>query len=272
MMRLLVIALLATLSAPAAAQEVDADRYWLEAGIYFPAIDTSARVQGPGLGPSASTIDFERDLDFRSRAVVPSLAAGMRLGTDWRLVGEFYRLSRSRQATLESAIVFDGVTYPASGQIEGSFNSDVYRLSVGYNFVNRPEIEVGASLGAHVTGFSVTLAGSGSVGTAAASFQERRRRLLAPLPTAGLYLDWRPAPRVPLASRVDYLSLKVDDYNGRLINAQASAAHEVARGLDLGVMWRYVNYRLGVSRDDWSGQVSYRFSGPMAFVTYRFGS
>ncbi|MFM9977135.1 MAG: hypothetical protein ACKVOP_03695 [Sphingomonadaceae bacterium] len=247
------------------------ERFWIQAGVYYPAIDTTIRVQAPNVANTATTIDFERDLAFKDRAALPSVMAGMRLGKDWRVVGEFYRLGRSREASLATAIVFDGVTYPVNASVTGSFSSDVYRLSVGYSFINKPKIEVGAALGAHLTDFSVGLAGTGNVGTAAASFQERRRRLFAPLPTVGLHAEWRPAPRVRLATRVDFLSLKIDDYDGRLINAQASAAYEVTRGLDLGLMWRQVDYRLGVSKPDWSGQVNYRFSGPMAFVEYRFG-
>lgn len=256
---------------PALAQDAAPEKFWLLAGLFYPDIDTSVRVQGTSIGPAATTIDFERDLKFADRAALPSITAGIRLGRNGRMVGEYYRLSRSRKTLLSTAIVFDGVTYPVNASVRGSFSSDVYRVTLGYSFVNTPKVEAGASIGAHLTDFSVGIAGSGSVGTAGASFQERRRRVFAPLPTVGAHLDWRPAPKVALGARADFLSLTIDDYDGRLINAQASAAYEVTRGLSLGAMWRYVDYRLRASKTDWSGQVNYRFSGPMAFVEYRFG-
>jgi hypothetical protein len=253
------------------AEEVAPEKFWLQAGVYIPKIDTSVSAQATTSLIPATTIAFERDLGFRDRAALPSVELGMRLDRDWRLVGEFYRLSRSREAALSRAITFDGVTYPINASVRGSFSSDVYRLTLGYSFVKTPTIEAGASIGAHLTDFSVGLAGSGSVGTAAASFQERRRRVFAPLPTIGAHTDWRVAPKVKLSGELDFLSLKVGDYNGRLVNAQAGAAYEVARGLNLGVMWRHVDYRLRITKTDWSGQVDYGFSGPLLFAEYRFG-
>lgn len=259
-------------ASPAAAAEDELrDKFWLQAGAYYPDVTTSIRVEGPAPSDPATTINFERDLDFDERVVLPSLTAGMRIGTDWRVVGEFYRLSRSREATLDTEITFDDVTYPVNASVRGSFSSDVYRLSVGYSIINQSDVEAGLSVGAHVTDFAVGIAGSGSIGSAGASFQERRRELLAPLPTVGAYVDWQPARKLRLEGRLDYLSLEIDDYDGRLLNAQASAAYEVANGLDVGLMWRYVDYRVRVMRSDWTGQVNYRFSGPTLFLQYRFG-
>jgi hypothetical protein len=77
------------------------------------------------------------------------------------------------------------------------------------------------AVGLHVTQFSVALEGQGHVGSAAVQTQNRKRDALAPLPTVGLYGAYQVTPRLSLGGRVDYLSLKVSDYDGRLINAEA---------------------------------------------------
>lgn len=35
-------------------------------------------------------------------------------------------------------------------------------------------------------------------------------------------------------------------------------------------MWRYVNYRVDVDKDNWAGRMKYRFSGPAVFMQVGF--
>lgn len=270
MMRMLITGCAVLLATSAAAQSAD-HRFWVQGMVFHPAIDTTARVSGPALGDNQPGIDFEQTFKFPERETLPSVTAGARLGRNWRVTGEFYRLDRRRTVILDEEVEFDGVTYPVDAQVDARFGSDIYRLTAGYSFVNTGKVELGASLGAHVTSFVVGLEGMGSVGGEAAAIEARRRRVLAPLPTLGLYAEWRPGPRWLVAARADALSLKLDGLEGKLLNLQASASYDVIRGLAVGASWRRVRYRLDVDRDDWSGRLRYTFDGPAAFLEWRFG-
>jgi hypothetical protein len=268
-----VMAGMALASAPAAAQE-DAPfadpKFWVQASLFYPGVNTNVRVTaGPDAGV-ATGIDLERDLKYSDRKALPAGVLGVRVGRGWHLIGEAYALNRSNSTTLDRDIVFDGVTYPASARVESSFSSSIYRFSVNHDIFSGPDYAVGAALGAHVTSFEVSLAGEGSVGMTGAALQARRRTVLAPLPTLGLHARYRPIPRLQLAARADYLSLKIDDYGGRLLNAQVSADYALTRNLALGVMFRHVNYRLDVTKPDWNGRITYRFTGPAATATLMF--
>ena len=98
----------------------------------------------------------------------------------------------------------------------------------------------------------------------------RRRAALAPLPTLGLYGSIRVAPQVTLSGRADYLSLSVDNYDGRLFNAQAAATYRILENVGVGVAYRYVDYRVDVEKDDWDGRVKYKFRGPALFLQAGF--
>lgn len=238
--------------------------------MFYPSVNTEVRVAAGANAGLATDLDFETDLNFANRRALPSGTVGLRIGRGWHLIGDVYALKRSRTATIDRDITFDGVTYPAAGEVSGGFTSSVYRLSVNHDIASGPDYALGVSLGAHVTNFSVSLAGQGQVGQAQAAFATRRREVLAPLPTLGFNARYRPIPRLQLSARGDFLSLKIDDYNGRLVNAQVGADYAVTGNLALGLMLRHVDYRLGVTKTDWEGRIRYRFTGPAATATLMF--
>jgi len=241
---------------------------WLQVGAFYPSVDTGVRVARTG--GTGSDLDLEADLDFPDRRVLPSGTLGVRAGRGWHLIAEAYSLTRSRTAIIDRDITFDGVTYPASAAVSAGFASTVYRLTVNHDIASGSDYALALAVGAHVTDFSVFVEGEGQIGQGQATIERRRREALAPLPTVGVHARYRPMPRLQLSARGDFLSLKVNDYDGRLLNAQASADYAVTRNFALGVMLRHVDYRLGVDKADWNGRIRYRFTGPAATATLIF--
>jgi opacity protein-like surface antigen len=262
----------AALSVPAGAQTLD-NNYWVSAMAFFPRIDTDVRIGSstpatPG-AEIGTDIDFEQDLALDKGEILPSFSGGARFGKV--IVGaDFYKLNRNGQTGLKRDITFDGVVYPANVQVRSGFDSQIYRLTVGYALVQNPTLELGAAIGAHVTRFETSLSGFASVGGQAGQTETRRRDTLAPLPTIGAFGTWKVAPRVELNGRFDWLSLKIDDYDGRLLNAQVGANYAVAKNLALGVAYRYVDYRLGIDKERWNGRVRYKLYGPAVLLQASF--
>jgi hypothetical protein len=261
-------AVFAVFASSAHAQALD-DRYWLQVQAFWPDIDTKVEVSNTA-GTRGTKIDLESDLKLSDRKSLPAFFAGAKIGDRWSVVGEYYALDRSSSATANRDLTFDDVTYPAGATVSSEFKTDVYRVAVGYSFIKTDKADVGAVVGLHVTQFTVGLKGQGHVGGAALSTENRKRDALAPLPTVGLYGTYQATPKITLNGRVDYLSLKVSDYDGRLVNAQASAAYRVWGNVDVGVMYRYVDYNLGIEKDRWNGDVSYTFKGPALFAQVAF--
>ena len=246
------------------------DRYWVQGSAFFPKIKSEFQLSAPGVGSAGTVLGFERDLGLKDTDTLAAFAGGVRLGDNWRLGAEYYALGRTGTAALKSSIVVDNVIYPAAAEISSRFKTDVYRATVGYSFLRGEDYEVGGALGLHMTNFDVSLSGIGSVGGQTAATQVRRRDLLAPLPTLGLYAGWQPAPKLQLGARIDYLKLGISDYTGRLINAEASIGYRVIDHLSFGAMYRFVDYRVTVAKPIWVGEVRYRFHGPALFVQLGF--
>jgi len=233
-------------------------------------VNSTAQVQNVAYPAIATRIDPESDLDLSDRKVLPAIDAGVRVG-HFVIGAEFYALDRSAQQSVSRTITFDDATYPVGAAVNSTLDTSIYRLTIGYDLVRQPDLELGLALGAHITKFKLELSGQGTVaGAAVRSTEARRRSVLAPLPTIGAYGAVELAPRLMLAGRVDWLGLTVEGYHGRLWNMQAELDYRAFKNVGLGVMYRYVDYRLGVDKDQWTGRVAYRFNGPALVLRLGF--
>lgn len=255
--------------APAHAQALH-DRFWLEASLYRPHIDSSVSVTSKTNPAVGTEIDMEKDLGLDSRQELPAFLAGARISRKFAVVAEYFSIGRNGDRTTARPITFNGIEYPANVAIASSFDTDIYRLSLNYSFVRKDNVEAGIALGLHATKFKVSLEGAGSVGGQAVQSNRGGEDFLAPLPTVGIFANYEIAPRLTIGGRVDYLSLKVSDYDGRLINAQAKLSYRIFKNVGIGAGYRYVDYRVDVDKDRYTGRFQYKFSGPAILLEAGF--
>ncbi|WKL57636.1 hypothetical protein Q1W73_01215 [Asticcacaulis sp. ZE23SCel15] len=90
------------------------------------------------------------------------------------------------------------------------------------------------------------------------------------MPTVGLYGAYAVTPKLTLSGRVDYLSLTIDDYDGRLLKAQATVSYRLWENLSVGAAYRSVDYSVKIDKDRWNGEMAYNFSGPVLFIQAGF--
>lgn len=269
MHRLLLSAALVALPAtPGMAQRFD-DTLSLRVEAYFAGINSSLRADGNS-GNIGTEIDFEDDLDLSASKALPAFELGWRINDDWVLQGQYYSLGRRTSATLDREIIVGDTVYPVNGSVAAGFDSDVYRFTIGNLLIQREKLEIGVGVGLHGTDFTVFIEGEGSLSGQSSRFRREGRSIFAPLPTIGVFGQWEPAGRLTLSGRVDWLSLTIDDYSGRLVNAEAAVAYRLFKNLDAGVAYRFVDYRLRVNKEDWNGRVRYQFSGPSIFLRAGF--
>jgi hypothetical protein len=262
------LAALASLASPAAAQRLE-DTVAIQLSGYFPNVDSKIGIGVPELG-LGTEIDLEDDLDLDDSEALFAFGVGWRINDDWLLAGEFYQVGRSTSATLDREIIVGDTTYPVNGSVTAGFDSNIYRATITNLLFQRPGFEFGAAIGLHATGFTFFIEGQGSVGGNPGQFRQEQRTIFAPLPTVGGLIRWQPKPRLEVTAKVDWLSLTLGDYSGRLINAEASAGYRVWKTIDIGVLVRRVDYRVTVERDDWVGGVNYKFWGPAIFAQVGF--
>jgi hypothetical protein len=254
---------------PARAQALQ-DDFWFQLSGYWANVDTDIQVSEADAPDSGTEIDLEEDLALDDNSLLISIFAGARLGSGFQIGADYYSLGRDSTNTIDRDIVIEDVTYPANVDVTTGFDSDIYRLTVGWAFARGENYEVGGAIGLHATDITVSIEGQGTVDGSAVQIQQRRQDFLAPLPTLGLFANFEVMPGLVAGARVDFLSLSVDDYDGRLINLQASLAYRITRNIGVGVLYRYVDYRVDVEKEEYVGRFAYEFNGPALFVEVGF--
>jgi hypothetical protein len=257
------------LAAPASAQAVS-DKFWISGSGFLANVDTDVRstlAVNPGGG---TEIDLEDDLGLDDNELLPAIYAGAKLGGGFVITGEYYSLNRDTTANIARTITVDDVTYPVNGSLTAGFSTAIYRFTIGYSFIRNDTVEVGAAIGLHATDLEFSISGQGSSGGAPVSAQTRRKEFLAPMPTVGLYGTFEVMPQVTINARADYLSLGVGDYDGSILNAQASVAYRFTDNFGIGVGYRYVDYNLDVDKDNYVASFDYEFNGPSIFIEAGF--
>src|SRR5688572_2196401 len=237
------------------------DRWTLQIGAYSPQVDTTASLNGTG-GRVGTSINFEEDLNLTDRKTMPSILASVRLGERWKIEAEYLYLRRSGTRAISRTINWGDNTYPIGATVSSEFDSDIYRLSVGWSFIKDSQRELGVVLGVHATDFSASLS--------SATGGIRSGDTLAPLPTIGLYGAYAFTPKWLLSGRIDYFSLKYEDYDGSLANLSIGVDYRVARNFAIGLGWRHIDYDVDVTKPNFTGGVRYKFNGPALYGVLSF--
>jgi hypothetical protein len=253
--------------------EAPTDQYWIGLSYFYPTITSTARVDVPGtrLG---TTIRLEDELGLADRKGTPYFLTGMRLGSNWRIEFEYYALNREATRTSDRSFNVGDVTFNTNTSISSKFDTGIYRLTGGYDFIRTPTSEFGGAVGLHVTDFRLQLSGTGAVTaggtTTGASFQREERTALVPLPTLGIFGSYMFADQFLLRGRVDYLSLTYDKYKGSLVNWFGGFDWRFVKNFGAGVGYRYVNYKLSATNPHLYGEVNYNFKGPTIYLEAAF--
>jgi len=250
--------------------ETPQDRYWAALEYFYPTITSEARLDASATARPGSSVRLEDELDLADRKGTPYIDLGMRLGDNWRIEFEYYSLKRTATKAITRQIDFGDTSFPIGANVQSKFDSTIYRLTGGYSFVKTQQAEAGVGFGFHVTDFKTQLSGQGTGVLTGAGFQREARDTLVPLPTVGLYGTYVINPVLSVRGRVDFLSLKYQDYDGRLINWMAALDWRFAKNVGAGVGYRYVDYRVDATKNDFTGEVKYAFKGPTIFVNVGF--
>lgn len=192
-------ALLIVVSAAASAQAQSLDdSAWIELGAFWADVDSTGEFRLPDQ-PTGVTFDFEQDLGLDDRRSLFSVNAGARAFGRVVLGADYYALNRDNAVELGRDIQFEDVIFPVAAEIESGFDSDIYRLTIGYALIRDARLEFGPAVGLHATSFDIFVAGEARVGSTEFAEAVRRRDFLAPLPTIGLYGTWQPTARLTAA-------------------------------------------------------------------------
>lgn len=236
------------------------DRFYFGVGAGKYSTSTDARLDSPaGIGTSVS---FEELLGLDESAWCPQLLGRWRFSERWRLEAEFFELNRSSSTKISGDITWNGTVFPVDTHVDATFNTSVTRVSCGYSFFKTQDKELGVALGFHLTDWDVSLEGSGGNAEGGA--------VLAPLPVLSGYGQFALTDRWALALRMDAFRIEYDDYAGHIYSMGLDVLYQPFRHLGFGLGYRGLDIELSMDSNDWTGEISTNYRGPVAFITTSF--
>lgn len=234
----------------------------LQIGGFGPQAETRVRLDASS-GAAGTSLSFEGDLGVEDSKTLPTLDFTWRFAKRHALEGSIVSLHRDGTRTLTGEVHWGDITYPVSTAVNSKFDSDIFRVAYRYSFVNEPAGELAVLLGFHYTNLEAQI--SGAAGNLSKSIA-----VDYPLPTLGLRGSARIGENWRVSGFGQILKLKIDEYDGEVINYGVGLEWAYARNMMAGVGYDYYKYSLVSTKERTRAEFDYRFDGPKIYFGFSF--
>jgi len=237
------IVLLLGLASPALAQRsyedsrIVNDKWLVSLGGYLTEFETDASA---GVGGFAGTsIDFEKLLGLDEDVSAPRLEAIWRYRPKGMVELTAFSLRRTGNRVIDEEIEWNGVLYEIGADIDTKFTTSVLKLAYRHGFVNNGRAEAGFVAGLTTYKMAIGLKGEGQIiengVPTVATFDRSEQEVLAPVPSAGMFMNYAILPNLIMRVRADFFDLDVSDYSGRIVDTSVFFNYFVTRHIGLGL-------------------------------------
>ncbi len=208
-------------------------------------------------------VSLEGDLGVQRTKTLPDLQFLWRLNKRHGIEGSYVSLQRSGSRTITGRIDFGDVCFPVNSTVDSTFDSDVLRVAYRYSPINEGGNELGFLLGLHYTKITASLSGpNGNISDSAS--------VDVPLPTIGVVGGVRLADNWRLAGFAQLLKVKIDQYDGELLNASAGVEWAFMPSAYVGLGYNYYRYELTSEKSNARGKFDFTFDGPSLYAGWSF--
>jgi len=267
----------AGLASPAAAQshaEGLLNNAWVfNLGSFIYQTDIKANLNGQS--DQNAEVDFDETFGNAQDATRARLDALWRITPAHHLRFMYFDNSQTRSGVLAEDLQWGDYTFLAGTSAEFRDEFKVYALAYEWAFTRSPTYEIAASFGVNYMDMRFSLSGTvnGIDPDGTPITGESRTRsddLPAPLPMIGLHAGWVVAPNWHVDAQVQWLQIKVDEYDGSWTDARLSATWMFHRNFGVGMGYNWFSTRVDVDKDDFNGRLRLRYSGIQAYLTGTF--
>ena len=241
----------------------------LAVGGFFPWIDSDISL-GPSSGGSGQTIDMEKTLGLNDNT------ASWWVNFDWRFLPrhqlqvEWFQLNRSGSRTADRDFSYGDLDVFVGASTNSKANLDIGRLTYGYSIIRDKKLDLALLIGTHIVTAKGTISASGSIAVGGVpatggSYTASSSTYTFPLPHVGASLTWKVAPRWTTQFTALAFYMKVGDYDGSLVQLDATAGYQVTKNFGLGAGLTYFNLRLNGTTNRVEAEYDFQFYGPAVF-------
>jgi hypothetical protein len=246
--------------------------WWVEkfkftAGLFVPINNTKIQVGATGT-TSGTDIDFQKDLGLNASMVTYLLKFQWRISRRSRINLSYYDMRRSANYTLQKDITFNNETYHINTSVNTYFNTAIYQFSYGYAIIEKPAFEVGLLIGTHTVGSNAGISINGATSGVSG---KNNFGFTAPLPDLGIWGGYAFTNRFAVNLDFDYLSLTINNINGRLISYDLVFSYKLTKQLDLSLAYTGLDFNIKAVKKNVTGDFRWGYNGPALGLTYSFG-
>lgn len=237
--------------------------FQLQIGAFNAKADTTIRLDSEIGGGIGTSVNFEGDLGISDSKTVPQFDFLWRINPRHGIEGSYISLKRDGSRTLTGQINWGEASFPVSTTVNSTFDTDTLRVAYRYSPINDNGNELALLLGLHYTKMKA------SISNAAGTISDEGS-VDYPLPTLGLRGSMRLADHWRLAGFAQFLKLKIDQYDGELLNFGGGIEWAFSRNAYAGLAYNYYRYKLTSEKTNARGEFDFTFDGPQIYVGWGF--
>ena len=243
------------------------DRFHFEIGMFKPAKEINIGANG-----SSPDDDFDFGDTFRLNDNESTLFLHIEwyFTEKWKLSIENFSIKNANTIRLEEDIVWEDIVFKEGSNVKGGFGIDLYRVFVGRTLFKGLKYEFGAGLGVHALDANAFIEGEVIINEIDIKFERRSVSAIIPLPNIGLWYYYAPNTKWAFIARADWFSLTINEYSGSIYDISPGVKYQFFKNFGLGIDYRYFYLKANVNEENWDGEFTMGFKGPLISLHANF--
>ncbi len=245
-------------------------RWGFTVGGYAADLSTDAQFSfGNGLG---TLFRLEDVTDYDAAESVLRADGFVRFGKRHAMEFQIIQINRNSSGSLSEDLEILDRLFVAG--FESAFDMSLYKASYKFSFQNDGKLDAGLLIGLSVFDFGFEMEGDIEIsdpnGMVTFSTARETTDVLAPVPSAGMFMEYAFTPRFGTRARAEWLNIEVGDYEGQFIEFRWTLDYLFSNVFGIGG---------GVSSTDMSfaklgndpAKVDYQYNGILFYLNFLFG-
>jgi hypothetical protein len=221
------------------------------------------RVDSETLGRGTEIV-LEDDLSVEDSLQILRFDGTYRFNERHAVNASIYNIKRRGGNTLSKEIQFGDQVFSIDTEVESTFRQGILKLVYSYRFLDRPNLDLGATIGVHTMKLrSDIVATDGS--------RAETRKTDAPLPVIGIQGSYRFSPKWRLVGSTEWFDIKSGDAQGTFLDALFSVEYDISDHYGIG--FGFNRFELDVISGDekLKGAVFLKFDAALLYFKGGFG-
>ena len=221
-------------------------------------------------------IDLEDDIGYDPEVSAGFIRGWYRVGDNHRIALTYAPVTRTSLIVSEKDIEIGDDIIKAGAGMAWDTQNRLLDVSYIYSFFRRPNIELGLSAGVYWLRNETEVLVAGEVQSPnepAPIFRADYKnsfKLHAPLPILGVAGEYEINPSWRLNGELRYLSVTIDEYDGRVFNAVLGTDYYFTKSLGVGLTLSSFSLEVDVESLILNGALKWSYNGAQLYVVYKY--